>query len=123
VFVATLATTLIAAGGGAPPALAIWNTATYGSNHHYSGSTVDAVRTWTYSWRLRLYRWPCADSGDILEEYTRGGRSAITNTTYFATPSYADDVITGGDRCVRYFVYHGTVVGQNRVGNVAEATY
>lgn len=74
----------------------------------WNGNAVGCHRTWTYSWRLRLYR-----NGDVIGEDIREG---LGGSTSYTTPSHIQWWIAPGQRiCTRFFIYHSRTVGQNRV--------
>lgn len=81
---------------------------------HYKGWAVDATRTWTYSWRIRLYD----GTHTLLSEHINEG---LSGSTYYSTPSYIDPYPIGR-YCVVFYLYHSATVGNNRIDTAEDGS-
>jgi hypothetical protein len=90
------------------------NVITQSNGVHWTGWAVDATRTWTYSWRIRLY----SGSHSLLEEHINEG---LSGSTYYSTPSYISPYPVG-PYCVVFYLYHSSTVGNNRFGTASDGT-
>ncbi|HWK29074.1 MAG TPA: hypothetical protein VNS09_21110 [Solirubrobacter sp.] len=89
---------------------------TYNEWVNWSGNAVGCYSTWTYSWRIRLYK-----NGTVLDEHVREG---LGGSTSYSTPSYSNfeiGPVRGQGYSTTFFIYHSATVGNNKVDQASRS--